>query len=560
VGDLSTIAYTTPEDRNTRYLLGHAVRSSDIHRLLLPMCPFCVRDLGYIAGYWDLRWMIGCSIHGVWALTACPDCGRDLDIYRPEMLVCRCGAILDGSELRQLEPSLYALVGVLRTRILNLFPLPCPTGDLPTAALTSLPLRSLILVIECLGALRVSSMQQSGAVYNPANIMSAAAYVLSDWPIHFFELLTIMARRPVAGPYDIRRQFAPLYDSLLRQKGNRDIGDFSFLRLAFLEFLGNHQADRAADPRLMRELRNQVRRRYVSPAELARSLQVDPRTVKRLLVSGASARTRMVAIDTRGYTFSDAQVATVLPVRKAAARLCIPVSVFRELICSSVFVPNHRIRGQVGFDERDVAIISDSLLNMAREVSAAGERFQLISLHRMMRMKSCTPQQRALVFSAFLSGALTLFRPKRISGIQDLFTTAPLLSNFLTKLNARSDLMNAGDASATLGCEFASIVRLVQMQLLSGIRSGPGWEISRSSVDRFRETYAKLSSLASELRTSSRLLARISRASAIRLLFVRLDGRRQEIFLPIVSRDELIESFHRNEQTKKIRTRSTAQR
>lgn len=82
-------------DRRTVFL------SSFGRTLQTRVCPLCLSEdeIPYVRAEWGMPMSIACSQHGVLLMDRCRTCGDALDVLRPSLLRCRCGA-----DLRQMHP------------------------------------------------------------------------------------------------------------------------------------------------------------------------------------------------------------------------------------------------------------------------------------------------------------------------------------------------------------------------------------------------------------------------------------------------------------------------
>jgi hypothetical protein len=462
------------------------------------------------------------------------------------MLICRCGATLDAANLAPLDPSARALLDIIYSKSLNLLPFPDPNEHLPIFELSQLKLRTMLRAIRAIGNCWAMTMAPTNDLVDPVQIILSAAQALSDWPENYFRLLASLGARESEDEYDVRRQFSPLYNALLRERKGTDSGSLAFFRAAFMEFIGNHQNVRAADPRLMPEIQQQAPKRYQTRAEVARSLRVDPRTVKRLLTSNVEGIKpgKFAAVDSTGLALTGAKPTRILAVRTAAAKLGVPVSVFRKLVDSHVCPITHRLPGQLGYDERDLNQFSCRLLANAEQISRKEPRSAFVSLRRVMRLNRYSTAEKTAIVAGVAKGVLKIFAVRN-SNLESACISLPSLAEFIACERATSDMVTASDASATLGCSMETIKGLIRSGQLTRKRSGNRWLVSRRSVDSFRTGHVKLSLVATALETSSRRLMRLCRAMRLPLTYVRSSKRRQEIFIAKNLQERLSAEFQR---------------
>jgi hypothetical protein len=278
----------------------------------------------------------------------------------------------------------------------------------------------------------------------------------------------------------------------------------------------------------MPQVQTQIPKRYQSRAEIARSLRVDPRTVRRLLTPGAG---RFVAVDSRGLALTGTKAARILSVRKAAAKLGVPVSVFKGLVDSRLCLIMHRLPKQFGYDERDLNHFLSRLLEKAETTSQKERDGAFVSLGCVMRMTRYSVGEKVAMIAAIERGDLKVFTGKPGSDLRLMRMTMASLTEFIICERADSQTVTASRASATIGCSMETINGLIGLGRLLGKKSGQRWLVSRPSLDLFIERHVKLSTVAIDLGTSSRRLMSLCRAARLPLTYVRSSKRRQEVFV-----------------------------
>jgi hypothetical protein len=390
-------------------------------------------------------------------------------------------------------------------------------------------------------------MAPTSDVTDPLQIILSAAQALSDWPENYFRLLASLGARESGDEYDVRRQFSPLYNALLRERKGTNSSSLPFFRAAFMEFIGNHQNVRAADPRLMPEIQQQAPKRYQTRAEVGRSLRVDPRTVKRLLTPnvGGGKPEKFAAVDSTGLALTGAKATRILAVRKAAAKLGVPVSVFRKLVDSHVCPITHRLPGQLGYDERDLNQFSRRLLSNAKQISQKEPGSAFVSLRRVMRLTRYSTAEKVAIIAAVEKGVLKIFTGGENAEFGSACIFLRSLAEFITRERATSETVTASEAEVTIGCSMETIKGLIRSGHLAGKKSGNRWLVSRRSMDSFHTGHIKLSHVAAALETSSRRLMRLCREIRLPVTCVRSSKRRQEIFIAKNLQDRLSVEFRR---------------
>jgi TniQ len=533
--DVQRIAYTDPEDRRAFRLLGHLVFRGDLELKQVRLCIQCVQSRGFVEACWDLRLMVGCPVHSRLALTHCPACQTELTWYRRGLLSCRCGAKLGGAVTADMLGPTTALLEIIRAKVMRSFSFPDGIAAFPSEDLEILSLRHLLRLIEVLGVCELggdptgSQMQ----VFSPTNIVVSAARVLSSWPYHFFQLLGRLGQRNLEGKYDVRRQYAPLYASLLRRKPGENPITFAFARRAFLDFVSNHVPTRAADPRLMRHLGENFSRRFLPCTEAARLKNVSPCRVARLAKAKNSAHGvdqpgRRIVVDNHTFVVPQLSPGRILRGREAATEIGIPSSVLRRLREEGHYEVLAMDPDLPGFHEGDVARFRAKLLGDAQAGRDGHDEHVL--LPELMRGNRLSSGEKVSFLSAVLSGKIAITVPAGGATWQ-LTVSKDTVRDFISAERRRADHMNGRDACSMLGCDFDTLRALVNMKILNGAKTGNTWKIARASAELFKHTYIALSELAAARQTSSRKIERLSAARGIELLRAEIAPGRTRLFM-----------------------------
>ena len=380
---LESISYRGVRACRECRLLNHPVSRLDLDLDNPKLCPYCVRQKGFIEAHWDLRFMIGCPVHSCFAVSSCPGCHAPVSWFRPSLLRCECGASFGESSPAAIADAEASLLEVLRAKVLGLLPLADFGAGLPVNALFDLQLRETLRLIGVLHASDLATSCAGSVEADHEHPISAAARILSDWPNRFFELLSKLGSRESEGSIDLRVRFAPLYNALLRGRSSRESAEF--IRLAFLDFVSNRWGRLAPDSRLMRELRPASLPRFVTRTEVARSLNIDHRSQALKQVLNAAAVDGSRAEEAKNLSFTYRPVfdlstikattnspGTILQLRSAAKVIGIPIAVLRKLKESGEYETKHRISTGSGFHELDVARFKHKLLACAQDGTGLG--------------------------------------------------------------------------------------------------------------------------------------------------------------------------------------------
>jgi hypothetical protein len=551
---LGAIAYSRPESDRECNLLNHPLIPADLDFESPRVCPQCVQRQGFIEAHWDLGFMIGCPVHSCFAVTSCPKCNLPVGWYRPALLRCRCGASLADAEPGPLPNREASLLEILRSKVLGLLPF-CDFGSgLPIEDMYRLELRGLLKLISVLMACSSAAIDGT-ANRNKQCAVSVAADVLSDWPARFFLLLEMLGARTLSGRFELRSQFAPLYNALLRQ-GHNFHGNTDFLRKAFLEFVSNHWGRFSVDPRLMKELRSGAQPRFITRTELARSLGVDPRS-SLLRTTGEvapiqPANSESLAIDAASRPVFDRSAVQVtgnspgriVGLRAAAKMIGIPTTILRNLKESGEYEINHLVPSRPGFHELDIQAFIIKLLVRAR-VCTDRDLSDCMSFAKAMSGRYGSPEGKTNVVRAMLSGAVPLLRDEG-EQLSALLIPRAQIQRFAENERSRvlGNARTPTEASKLLRCDVGSIPELVQRGLLEGTKTKIGLRVSEKSIVAFAATYIPLRSIAHALGTSSRALIGVcDRESILRLVVRRKWGGERQIFVKMSDKDRVALGF-----------------
>lgn len=175
------IAYTYQGHLAKEYkLLGHPLGSSinqPILRLSSPaLCPECVSADGYIDAFFDLKLAVACPVHKRAVISHCPICGEALRLFRPGLLICKCGASLADAAPVPVTPAVIDLMNILKAKLHSAHLTPSSIKQhLPIENLLTMPLRALITNLPNLLKLNGVNTRK-----NPLHAAELIAEALSD--------------------------------------------------------------------------------------------------------------------------------------------------------------------------------------------------------------------------------------------------------------------------------------------------------------------------------------------------------------------------------------------
>ncbi len=290
-----------------------------------------------------------------------------------------------------MSPAVRSLLEIIRARVMELLPFAEFGALLPVVQLYRLELKTLLRIIEIFGECQLGVSRHQSLQAGTRRIIEAAADVLAGWPANFHAMLQSLGERnaDVAPSTDIRQQFAPFYSSVFKRTiADRD-EDIDFIREAFLDFASNSWGERRIDARTLKRVKHQIRPMYVSRAELARRMGIDPRTIKRFSLLSPDALQRgpndTYVHQSEPPDNTGENDGSVMRLRDAAAEIQIPVSVLRALKRNGEYKVTQRLPTQPGFRREDVIAFKNRLLGLVQKTSDSLKAINLTVLGEYMR-------------------------------------------------------------------------------------------------------------------------------------------------------------------------------
>lgn len=190
------------------------VRASSLPRWMLVtgtrrVCPACLGEAAWHRWAWDVAPLPVCPRHRVLLLSACPECGRDLDWSSTSVVACTCGHDLRRARV----PAVGARVARAHAACLSILEgraTPAEHGLPPR-----LGLGDMLAAMLALGAsdaelvnapMPTHMVKDAGQV---ADILAIGLGALAPWPTAFHDFLARLRTRSVVrgGRFGVQREF-----------------------------------------------------------------------------------------------------------------------------------------------------------------------------------------------------------------------------------------------------------------------------------------------------------------------------------------------------------------
>ena len=222
--------------------LGHVISPVYLNKLTHGICPQCLVEDGYGRDSWSLHYVLACPCHRVFLVDVCHECRQPLGLHHwATMTGCACGGDLTRSPTAHADDRVVAAVAAL-VHIAEA----CGAGAAADArSIRPLPEQVLSFTLnealDCchvLGTVALAKLsrerppaRRDGSVrthllnrreihQNPflerLEILTAAAFVLADWPTNFWRMLDGLRGRlldPKASD-PMSRDFGAVYKAL----------------------------------------------------------------------------------------------------------------------------------------------------------------------------------------------------------------------------------------------------------------------------------------------------------------------------------------------------------
>jgi hypothetical protein len=268
-------------------------------------CPYCLVEGSYHRSNWLNLLVTVCPYHGCLLQQPCPACSGKLSV---ENIVDReCGVChLNLTETPAIDVR-GDTWGVFTQELIQSWLGNVPAPEMPPDVM--LPKQPASVLLELLWGLSRAVMLMPGEEMGdtlpfppqssrqsdegrplPAQtfaLYAATLKVITKWPHNFYRFLHAYRHHIGAETGQVRTDFSSFYVYWLEKRWKR--AEFSFVQEAFEDFLIDHYPLSRAIIRMERYQQNQAFRDrfpYLTQAEAARLLKVDPETMQRLVELG----------------------------------------------------------------------------------------------------------------------------------------------------------------------------------------------------------------------------------------------------------------------------------
>ena len=512
------------------------------------ICPECIQNLGYQDAFFDLQLAVACPIHRTNLVSHCHACNTPLTLFRPGLLICKCGASLLNVPRSPVCPLLADLMAVIHG---NLHRLPKSAikiqSILPLDELLATPLRSLLMKLPELG-----KYQSSTTRHSINTTMDVAAKILSNWPNGFRTFIEQLTQS--GSVVKTRRIVKKLYNTLFVTETCGT--DFEWLRRQFLGCSLDSNKYILTEEQI--NLGPDAVCRWVTDSILSRQLGIDQskldqicdkRTVALTLDDALKNTNRSSIVNT---DLAPSKDDNSLQQREAAEYLRMPVRVLKCLIhwghinrneTLKIFRVNHRGRG-TGILVENLDKFRERLLAKSPLTNVVAT--ETISLEQILRKyRLHNHESKAQFVVDYLAGIIPSIGRTGDNIAHILFKLEDAASFIAaTRASAASGSLTSKEASRIIACDPKAILVLVKQGQLLAENAREGIRISQVSVSNFTNKYVALGRFAKDLGSSSNRLKRICNEGLIPVLIVPVSATSNVPFIERVHQDEMLKIAH----------------
>lgn len=516
-------------DASRVHLNGHPLAARDFDLSAPKICPECVQEHGFIPAWTDLDLMDACPTHARTFLAACPACGEKLSWFRPAVLRCQCGAVLDdarGAPISAQHAALLALVVAKASEGIGCGTSPAALNpcEMPVSQFDRMTLRGVLAMARSLARLdRVARQSRMAAASandsaTPASISARAGLLFSRWPENLFAVLRELVPSDAAAGrvVALRRHMEGLYRVILKDIAAAP--DIAFLRETVGAFSRSFEANHGTT---QEGFASSPDAPMQPPTAMSQPTGVPPPTAS-LSLPSAPRRKRASGKRQRIQPLYGARS---FGLRGVARRLELPVSVLRYLRRVGHFEVRHKASRVVTFHEADIVAFEDKVRAFCAGASplptAATTTIEALTLGKALNMNFKFEDGKGELVAAIFDGTFPCF-----AGLSDFSLRGLVLDKDATlaligrmRASAFGGAVTPAEASKTLYCDPMVIPSLVAAGYLVGQQHEAGLRVTRESVKTFAAEFCALAEVAKERGTSSRALQRYVATAGIEMLF-----------------------------------------
>lgn len=528
---LSHISYIGRGERGDFEWLGHGLSerfASEFRLKRMAICPFCIEEYGHIDAFFDLKLAVACPIHQCEVITHCPACSSALTMFRPGLLQCTCGRLLNQPLPAPVDAKTKDLMAILWAKVHREdLQVEKTSSDFPLEQLFSLPLKA-FFKLKYLGELTLDKDQKT-----PISITQNLAKLLAKWPLGFHHFLETLRNMREANGVGFNQRFPDLITRYF-QKSQRD--NFEWLHDEFINYGLKQASDTIVDAKTLRNRPSE--RRFISKVELGQRLGISDNTIKKLSeknlipiqrVKAGSGYRYIADATSPEFITPNTPKGPVLSQNKAAAYIGLTVSFLRFLKSRKLIPSTHHNIHLKGYSQFDLDIFRERLIALSQ---TSGEidsnRSDIVNLAFVLKQYQFPSNlSRYKFLSAYLNG-----------DIRSIGRTGNLINNiYLNKIdakkfaaNCRIDEANGSltltEAAKQLCVSTGAIVGLISNGNLEAQAARRGIRISNKSLEEFNANFIALNIISDETGIHVLALAKLCETHNITLTRSIQQGKR----------------------------------
>lgn len=527
---------------------GQAVGRNKFRNVVPQICPQCVANLGYARAIWDLRLSSACPQHRCRLIDRCNTCGNRLSWLRPRVGACRCGvgfSAEDAPPASEAAVAVSSLIQCMVERSTKAWVNDIGPANVAVEYLSTAPLAYGLALILRLARLADGQPRQDGTLDRPESA-EAAGPVIMGWPTAFHGVLDahLAKRRSKAGRLGGDENARTLRAALVERR--------TFHRIAakhqthdelaapeIMRFVASRFQDACLDRRLCDQLvALGIDPRWIPHDEGARHLGIDPRTLDRLVASGAvRARRKMLAGQTRRFVLAEdltpeLAATKLVPFRAAVERTGLPAPVLKALRAAGEIGSTHQGPRSNVISQREIDALATRWSALSTIRMPAGT--ETISLHQALRLPlgRFSLGWKADLVERILHGTVAVYE---VSSEPFLDAVLPKAEMMDLRLRTARERLTIGDVGTSLSIDKLGVLRLIVHGEIKADFSEPEIKVHRNQVAAFRKRFLRLTSVVGGSYQKATVLRKKCERARISLLEIE-DGKRPATF--VLRRDE----------------------